>query len=81
MNTFKLGKLFPCVALFANGRPFAGAFAVLLQASLVFWPVAARWAEVAAERNGIERLLAELSETNRRTDSYGSAPKKFRQLA
>ena len=82
MNQLKLAKIFPCVALFANGRPVAGCFAILLQATLVFWPVAARWAYVSHERTGIERLLSELSETNRLTvDPYGRAPKKFRQLA
>ena len=82
MNTTKMGKIFPCVALFADGRPVAGAIAVLLQASLIFWPVAARWAYVSNERTGIERLLTELSDTHRLSvDPYGKTPKKFRQLA
>lgn len=82
MDALKLAKIFPCVALFANGRPVAGSFAILLQATLVFWPVAARWAYVSHERTGIERLLGELSETNRlAVDPYGCTPKKFRQLA
>jgi hypothetical protein len=55
---------------------------MLMQATLVFWPVAVRWAYVSHERTGIERLLSELSETNRLSiDQYSSAPKKFRQLA
>lgn len=82
MNPLKLAKIFPCVALFADGRPVAGVFAMLMQATLVFWPVAVRWAYVSHERTGIERLLSELSETNRLSiDQYSSAPKKFRQLA
>jgi hypothetical protein len=82
MNSLNLAKIFPCVALFADGRPVAGMIALLLQASLVFWPVAARWAYVSHERTGIERLLSELSETNRLTvDPYAPTPKKFRQLA
>ena len=82
MNELKLAKIFPCVALFAIGRPVAGFCALLLQATIVFWPVAARWAYVSHERSGIERLLSELSETNRLTvDPYGTTPKKFRQLA
>jgi hypothetical protein len=53
-----------------------------MQATIVLWPVAARWAYVSHERLGIERLLGELSETNRLTvDPYGGTPKKFRQLA
>lgn len=82
MNTLKLAKIFPCVAFFADGRPFAGIIALLLQATLVLWPVAARWAFISRERSGIERLLGELSETNRlAVDPYGTVPKKFRQLA
>lgn len=82
MNTLNLAKIFPCVAFFADGRPVAGVIALLLQATLILWPVAARWAFVAHERVGIERLLGELSETNRlEADPYGTVPKKFRQLA
>ncbi len=82
MNALKLAKIFPSAALFADGRPVAGCFAMLLQATLVFWPVASRWAYVAHERTGIERLLGELSETNKLSvDPYGRTPKKFRQLA
>jgi hypothetical protein len=82
MNALKLAKIFPCVALFADNRPVAGCIAILLQATLIFWPVAARWAYVSHERTGIERLLGELSETNKLSvDPYGRTPKKFRQLA
>jgi len=82
MSSLKLAKIFPGVALFADGRPVAGCIAFLLQVSIIFWPIAARWAYVSHERSGIERLLGELSETNRLTvDPYGAAPKKFRQLA
>lgn len=82
MNSLKLAKFFPCAAFFAEGRPVSGLFALLLQATLIFWPVAARWAYLSHERSGIEKLLAELSETSRLTlDPYGSVPKKFRQLA
>jgi hypothetical protein len=82
MNSLKLAKIFPCVALFSDGRPVAGTLAVFMQATVVLWPVAARWAYVSHERTGIERLLGELSETNRLTvDIYDHAPKKFRQLA
>lgn len=82
MDPLKLAKIFPFIALFADGRPVAGAVAFLLQLSLIFWPVAARWAYVSHERLGIERLLGELSETNKVThDPYSRMPKKFRQLA
>lgn len=82
MNTLKSNKTFPCLTFFANDRPVAGSIAALLQATLIFWPIAARWAYVSQERSGIERLLSELSETNRLTvGPYGCTPKKFRQLA
>lgn len=82
MKSLNLAKIFPCAAFFADGRPVAGVLALLLQATLVLWPVAARWAFVSRERLGIERLLGELSETNRlAVDPYGMTPKKFRQLA
>ncbi len=82
MNSVKLAKIFPCAVFFAEGRPVAGVVALLLQATLVLWPVAARWAFISQERSGIERLLGELSETNRlAVDPYGAVPKKFRQFA
>jgi hypothetical protein len=82
VNTLKFAKIFPCVALFADNRPIAGIIAILLQATVVLWPVAARWAYLSHERTGIERLLGELSETNRMAvDPYGNTSKKFRQLA
>jgi hypothetical protein len=82
MNTLNLAKIFPCAALWADGRPVAGFLALLLQLTVIFWPVASRWAFVSHERSGIERLLSELSETNRISeDPYKFAAKKFRQLA
>lgn len=82
MNTLKMARIFPFMVLFGQGRPVAGAVAFLLQLSLIFWPVASRWAYVSHERMGIERLLSELSESNKQAgDPYGRTPKKFRQLA
>ncbi len=82
MNSLKMARIFPFLVLLGQGRPFAGAVAFLLQLSLVFWPLASRWAYVSYERMGIERLLNELSETNKlANDPYGRTPKKFRQLA
>ena len=81
MKSLNLAKIFPCAALVADGRPVAGIIALFLQATLVLWPVASRWAHVSRERDGIERLLNELSETNRAEDPYRFASKKFRQLA
>ncbi|WP_297491676.1 hypothetical protein [Acidocella sp.] len=70
------------MSLFADGHPVAALFALLMQATLVLWPVAARWAYVSNERMGVERLLAELSDTHQLSvDPYGNTAKKFRQLA
>ncbi|WP_298282775.1 hypothetical protein [Acidocella sp.] len=78
-----MDKIFPCAKFFADGRTGAGLVALLMQATIVLWPLAARWAAQAHERLRIERLLDELSESNLpAVDPYASAPrKKFRQLA
>ena len=82
MKSLNLAKIFPCATFFADGRPFSGVTALLMQATVVLWPVAARWAHESIERTGIERLLNELSETNRSpSDPYRDVSKKFRQLA
>ena len=82
MNSLKLARYFPCGVFFSQGRPLAGVIALMLQATLIFWPVAARWATLFCERSGIERLLGELSESNRlAADPYAAPAKKFRQLA
>ncbi len=55
---------------------------LLMQLSVIFWPVAVRMARERDERHGIERLLAELSETHRApTDPYAVPLKRFRQPA
>ena len=64
MKSFNLAKFLPCAVLFANGRTFGGVVALLMQATIVFWPVASRWAFQLEERKGIEALLDELSEAD-----------------
>jgi hypothetical protein len=82
MISSKLSRILPCASFFAEGRIFAGVMALLMQLSLVFWPAAARWARVTDEQSGMEKMLAELSETHRTTvDPYSRPTKKFRQLA
>ncbi|MDD2704239.1 MAG: hypothetical protein PHU07_02750 [Acidocella sp.] len=55
---------------------------LLLQASLIFWPLASRLAREAMERTGIEKMLNELSEANRGPeDNYRYTAKKFHQAA
>ena len=79
----KSTALMPCTAFFAEGRVFAGITALFMQLTLILWPVAARWARATGEQTGMEKKLAELSETHRvHADPYAKQPeKKFRQLA
>jgi len=82
MMSFKLSQILPCSSFFNEGRLFLGILALLMQVTLILWPVAAQWANKTAERSGVEKLLAELSETHRRNiDPYAVPTKKFRQLA
>ncbi len=72
----------PCAVFFRAGRVFSGIGVLLLQLSLVFWPVASRMARGMNEQSGVERLLAELSERHRLpADPYGKPAKRFRQAA
>ncbi len=83
MISSKLSVLLPCSAFFTEGRIFAGTMALLMQLTLILWPVAARWARSTGQQTGMEKKLAELSETHRvHVDPYAKQPeKKFRQLA
>lgn len=82
MKPFNLPKFFPCATFFTNGQTSSGCIALLMQATLVLWPVASRWAHEALERKGIETLLNELSEIHAlAVDPYSLPAKKFRQLA
>ena len=82
MTIFKLSQILPCASFFSEGRLFLGLIALAMQLSLIFWPVAARWANRTTERSGMERLLAELSEMHRvPVDPYARPAKRFRQLA
>ncbi|MBB5371947.1 hypothetical protein [Acidocella aromatica] len=74
MKSFNLAKFLPCAVLFANGRTFGGVIALLMQATIVFWPVASRWAFQLEERKGIEALLDELSEADGFVESIFRGP-------
>lgn len=81
MNSFKLSQVLPCASFFAEGRVFAGTIALLMQSSLILWPAAARWAQVTDDQSGVEKMLAELSETHRaQVSPYPAPTKKFRPL-
>ncbi len=59
-----------------------GLLALVMQVSLVFWPLATKWARGMVDQSNIERMLAELSEANRvPVDPYAQPMKRFRQAA
>jgi hypothetical protein len=67
---------------FASGRTMAGVAALLMQLTLVLWPVATRWARRVHEVSAREQLLAELSSRHYvPVDPYARPSKKFRQTA
>jgi hypothetical protein len=73
---------FPCGSFFATGRYVAGIIALLLQLTLVMWPLAVKWARGQHEQTNIERMLAALSETHRvPVDPYAQPLKTFRKAA
>ena len=82
MSAFNRRQVFPCAVFFAEGQILKGLVALLMQLSLVLWPLAARWAGRAAEHSGVEKLLAELARTHRApADPYAPPAKKFRHVA
>ncbi len=82
MKSFNLAKFLPCAVFFANGRTVLGVATLLMQATLVFWPVASRWAFQLEERIGIETLLDELSEVHGATARlFGGPVESVGQLA
>jgi hypothetical protein len=72
--------MLPCAVFFAEGETFKGVGALLLQLTLVFWPLAAQWASQSRQHTGVDKMLAELSLAHQR-DPYAHTPKKFRQTA
>jgi hypothetical protein len=82
MTSFKLSQILPCASFFSEGRLLLGFIVLLMQLSLVLWPAAIRLSRRTSERSGVEKLLAELSETHRMpSDPYAHPTKKFRQAA
>jgi len=82
MNSSGVGRSFPCSTFFSEGRWGAGVAALLMQASIVLWPAASRWAHQSQERESIEKMLNELSETHCTAQvKYRENGKRFRQVA
>jgi hypothetical protein len=73
---------FPCGSFFAAGRYGAGFIALMLQLSLILWPLAIKWARGQHEQTQIERMLTALSEAHRPpVDPYARPLKTFRKAA
>jgi hypothetical protein len=60
---FKVNALLPCVTFFAAGRVATGVGTLLMQATLVLWPVAVRMARDFSEGHAVDRMLNQLSTT------------------
>ncbi len=82
MSSSKLSTVLPCAAFFSQGLVLPGVVTLFMQLTLVLWPAASRWARANNAQTGMEKKLAELSETHRvKSDPYAKQPtKKFRQL-
>jgi len=57
----KVYALAPCATFFAAGRVGGGVLALLLQISLVGWPLAYRMARRSGDDHAVARKLSELS--------------------
>jgi hypothetical protein len=80
MSSAKSSSIFPCTVFFADGRVLQGVLALLMQLTLVLWPVAAIWAKQTGESSGMEKALADLAQEHK-LDPYARPAKKFRQTA
>lgn len=79
MKSVRLSKNLPCNLFFSEGEFVMGLVVLLLQLTIVLWPVAAHLARRREEQKGVEKLLAELSEAHYlAADPYATAPKRFR---
>lgn len=74
MKNSTLTSVVPCLSFFSAGQTGNGFLALLMQASLVFWPAAARWSRDSQERENIEHMLEELSDTYRPAVGMAAEP-------
>jgi hypothetical protein len=66
----------PCRLFFAAGRPKLGVIALLMQLSLVLWPLASDWARQFARDSDLEKRLDELVRDYRLPADHPHLPKK-----
>jgi len=67
---------FPCRLFFAAGRMKLGIIALLMQMSLVFWPMASDWARQFSRDADLEKRLDELVRDYRLPVTEDRLPKK-----
>jgi hypothetical protein len=72
---------FPAGRFFSDGRLTFAMILVMLQATIIFWPLAVSMARRHIERLGVERLLAELADTHRPISGVELPTKSFRKAA
>jgi hypothetical protein len=76
---FEKSSVLPCLTFFAAGRVVPGLLTLLMQMTVLFWPVAARMAREFDEARGLERMLSEISQSYKLPDSHHArARRSFR---
>ena len=78
---YQVNALLPCLTFFVAGRVMSGLLVLLMQASLVLWPLAIRMAHQLNESSAIDRILNELSAAYKLpAESHHLARKRLRTL-
>ena len=68
----------PCWTFFNAGRSGLGLFSLALQFTIVFWPVAYRWARSFRASQNVENMLGVLSQTYQAPVLIAQTGKRFR---
>lgn len=76
----KVYALAPCATFFAAGRTGGGLLALLLQISLVGWPLAYRMARQIGDDHAVERKLSELSAAYEVPAALRQRPRRFQAV-
>ncbi len=59
--TSKVSMLSPCVTFFSAGRPGAGSLSLLMQMTILLWPLAFAWARHFNRAAGVKQVLSDFS--------------------
>ncbi len=71
--------LFPSGIFFGAGQPGRGMLVLLMQVTLIFWPMAVRIARAQIDHAGTQRMLDELARSHQPALGMSGAPaKRFR---